>query len=126
MVIPPALTTARAFDGVIASPQVLRIAIDSASGLEHLHPTVVHRDLKVRCGLGFYPVTLGPLHGGPACRTLSHTCVQMPCNCSAAFSARCTRVNACVLAATTPLHKLIWCLQTIAHNLQHETSRALQ
>jgi serine/threonine protein kinase len=31
-----------------SAPQVLHIAIQVARGLEYLHPTVVHRDLKVR------------------------------------------------------------------------------
>ncbi len=31
----------------LLSPQVLSIAVDVAKGLEYLHPTIVHRDLKV-------------------------------------------------------------------------------
>jgi serine/threonine protein kinase len=46
------------------APQVLHIALELAKGLEYLHPTIMHRDLKVRV----WAAAEGPgCQGGTGC-----------------------------------------------------------
>ncbi len=54
---------------LLPPPQVLDIACDIASGLAYLHPTIVHRDLKVwGNGLLLLAILRGMHSGGPAFR----------------------------------------------------------